>query len=111
MLRLQVTLWIAVFIFCLSSTSSMTLFSDFLKAVQKPAATKTEKGKRDNRRTKTFIRHSTQCQFKHCDQTAVVLDWDDTLFPTTFLRRSGFQIYAPVNQQQNVSKEVLNEVL
>jgi hypothetical protein len=89
----------------------MTFLSGFLKAVEKHAATKIQKAKRHNRKTKTFIHHNTQCQFKKCDQTAVVLDWDDTLFPTSFLKRSGFQMHVPVNQQQNVSEEVLNEVL
>lgn len=90
----------------------MTFFSfDFLKAVQKPAAAKTPMGKRHNRKTKTFIQHTSQCRFKDRDQTAVVLDWDDTLFPTSFLKRSGFKLGAPVDQQLNMRMEELNDVL
>lgn len=85
------------------------MISNMVKAVQKLASTKT--GKRHNRKTKTFIQHSSQCQFERRDQTAIILDWDDTLFPTSFLARSGFQNDLPADQQPNMSQEMLIEFL
>eukprot|EP00746_Dinoflagellata_sp_MGD_P001989 gnl/MRDRNA2_/MRDRNA2_103814_c0_seq1.p1 gnl/MRDRNA2_/MRDRNA2_103814_c0~~gnl/MRDRNA2_/MRDRNA2_103814_c0_seq1.p1 ORF type:complete len:338 (-),score=44.46 gnl/MRDRNA2_/MRDRNA2_103814_c0_seq1:74-1087(-) len=87
------------------------MISNMLKAVGKLVSTKTGKGKRHNRKTKTFIQHTSQCQFKHRDQTAIILDWDDTLFPTSFLERSGFRNDLPMDQQPNMSQEVLIDFL
>lgn len=41
------------------------------------------------RRRKTFVRQSSQHKFKDRDQTAIVFDFDDTLFPTTFFEKES----------------------
>lgn len=52
----------------------------------------------ERRRKKTFIQHSSQHKFKDRDQTAIVFDFDDTLFPTTFLERdSGLKSENPAD--------------
>jgi len=53
-----------------------------LKAAFKRSTTDTAASRR---RKKTFIQHSSQHKFKDRNQTAIVFDFDDTLFPTTFL--------------------------
>eukprot|EP00746_Dinoflagellata_sp_MGD_P147333 gnl/MRDRNA2_/MRDRNA2_79696_c0_seq1.p1 gnl/MRDRNA2_/MRDRNA2_79696_c0~~gnl/MRDRNA2_/MRDRNA2_79696_c0_seq1.p1 ORF type:complete len:342 (+),score=64.05 gnl/MRDRNA2_/MRDRNA2_79696_c0_seq1:92-1117(+) len=61
------------------------------------------------RPAKTFIQHSSQHQFKNRDQTAIVFDWDDTLFPTTFLdNESAFKDYNPLDEERNANEEMRN---
>jgi len=55
---------------------------------------------------KTFIRQSSQHKFKDIDQTAIVLDFDDTLFPTTFLEQeSGLKDKNPADLQTHMMDE------
>merc|ERR1712224_3320 len=57
-------------------------------------------------RSKTFIRHSSQHKFKNSDQTAVVFDFDDTLFPTTFFeQKSGLSNKSPADLQTHMMDE------
>lgn len=47
------------------------------------------KAKAPIHRQRSLIRRSSQIQFQDRHQTAVVLDWDDTLFPTSFIEQSN----------------------
>jgi len=52
----------------------------------------------ERRHKKTFIQHSSQRKFKDRNQTAIIFDFDDTLFPTTFLEQdSGLDGKTPVD--------------
>jgi hypothetical protein len=66
-------------------------------------------------RTPTLVRSSSQLQFTEKNQTVAVFDWDDTLFPTTFLERtaskSGLCLNRSVDQQTHMSEEELTDVL
>jgi len=58
------------------------------------------------RRKKTFIQHSSQHKFKDRDQTAIVFDFDDTLFPTAFLKRgSGLNGKTPADIETHMVDE------
>jgi len=67
---------------------------------------------RRRRQKKTFIQHSSQAQFKDRDQTAIVFDFDDTLFPTTFLEHdSGLCSKSPPDQQPHMQQQDLQNAL
>lgn len=92
--------------------------SNFLKSLKAafkrkgsdPAAEMSESvtpdGAAERRRKKTFIQHSSQAKFKDRNQTAVVLDFDDTLFPTTFLEQeSGLCGKCPADLETHMMDE------
>lgn len=50
--------------------------------------------------------------FKEWNQTVVILDWDDTLFPTTFVdSTSGLCPKSPADQQTHLSEDEMKERL
>merc|ERR1719159_1294953 len=58
------------------------------------------------RRRKTFVRQSSQHKFKDRDQTAVVFDFDDTLFPITFFEQeSGLRDKSPEDLETHMMDE------
>jgi len=84
--------------------------SDAIKAVLKHSRTEDSSPKESRRRQmgKTFIRHNSQAQFKERNQTGVVFDWDDTLFPTYFLEHeSGLDCKLSPDQQIHMTGDQL----
>eukprot|EP00746_Dinoflagellata_sp_MGD_P142931 gnl/MRDRNA2_/MRDRNA2_75825_c0_seq3.p1 gnl/MRDRNA2_/MRDRNA2_75825_c0~~gnl/MRDRNA2_/MRDRNA2_75825_c0_seq3.p1 ORF type:complete len:501 (+),score=96.14 gnl/MRDRNA2_/MRDRNA2_75825_c0_seq3:120-1622(+) len=109
----------------LSTTS--TSVSAFLKAVfarsesldkagqpepDSPDSPWSESGRR---RQRTLVRRSSQSRFKARNQTIVILDWDDTLFPTTFVEqqfgnRSGVPAAGETDKTEEELKDAMNKI-
>lgn len=56
---------------------------------------------------------STKQDFEAPNQTFIVLDWDDTVFPRTVLeaeKANGFSFAQPLSQQEKMSKEQIAKV-
>eukprot|EP00746_Dinoflagellata_sp_MGD_P154371 gnl/MRDRNA2_/MRDRNA2_84770_c0_seq1.p1 gnl/MRDRNA2_/MRDRNA2_84770_c0~~gnl/MRDRNA2_/MRDRNA2_84770_c0_seq1.p1 ORF type:complete len:369 (-),score=55.99 gnl/MRDRNA2_/MRDRNA2_84770_c0_seq1:67-1173(-) len=70
-----------------------------------------------NRRkgSKTLVRRSSQCLFAEPNQTAIVFDFDDTLFPTTYVEGQHALLHPHPNQplpeeQDEEMKDVRNKI-
>jgi hypothetical protein len=77
-----------------------------IKALKKAFKRNGSKPNVERRQLKTFIRQSSQHKFKDSDQTAIVFDFDDTLFPTTFLEgESGLEGKTPADIETHMMNE------
>lgn len=64
------------------------------------------------RRQRTIVRRSSQSLFKEPNQTAIVLDFDDTLFPATFVdHASGLHPSEPLEKQTHIRQDDLKDIL
>lgn len=62
-------------------------------------------------RKRTWIRRNSQKSFADRSQTVFVFDWDDTLFPTTYVEEdSGLKYRCPYESQTHMTAQELNEV-
>lgn len=96
----------------LKRSRSSGKLSDRLSEIVSPTSFRVKKKQAADGRDRTLVRHSSQSYFKEKNQTAIVLDWDDTLFPTTYLSSHvALDPTKPPDQQTHMEEEERKEVL